>query len=55
MELFEQKFQLSMASKVALLNVEDWVLYDGVGTTFICADNLAPVGPGTTTNINLQP
>jgi len=42
-------------SKVALLNVEDWVLYDGVGTSFICADNLAPVGPGATTNINLQP
>jgi hypothetical protein len=42
-------------SKVALLNVEDWVLYDGVGTSFFCADNTAPVGPGATTNINLQP
>lgn len=43
-------------SKVALLNVDDWVLYDGVGAPFICADNLAaPIGPGTTTNINLQP
>jgi hypothetical protein len=42
-------------SKVALLNVEDWVLYDGVGTSFICADNTVPVGPGATTNINLQP
>jgi len=42
-------------SKVALLNVGDWVLFDGVGTSFICADNLAPVGPGATTNINLQP
>ena len=42
-------------SKVALLNVADWVLYDGVGTSFFCADNTAPVGPGTTTNINLQP
>lgn len=45
-------------TKVALLNVDEtagWVLFDGVGTPFICADNLAPIGPGATTNINLQP
>jgi len=42
-------------SRVALLNVDDWVLYDGVGTPFICADNLTPIPAGTTTNINLQP
>ena len=42
-------------SRVALLNVDDWVLYDGVGTAFICAENLTPIPAGTTTNINLQP
>jgi hypothetical protein len=42
-------------TKVSLLNVDDWVLYDGVNPSFICADNLAPIGPGATTNINLQP
>jgi len=47
-EVFDQ-------SKVALLNVDGWVLYDGVGTSFICADNTAPIGPGATTNINLEP
>jgi hypothetical protein len=47
-EVFDQ-------SKVALLNVSDWVLFDGVNTSFICADNTAPIGPGTTTAINLEP
>lgn len=42
-------------SRVALLNVDDWVLYDGVNPPFICADNLTPIPAGTTTNINLQP
>jgi len=42
-------------TRVALLNVDDWVLYDGVGTAFICADNLTPIPAGPTTNINLQP
>lgn len=47
-EVFDQ-------SKVALLNVSDWVLFDGVNPSFICADNTAPIGPGATTNINLEP
>ena len=42
-------------SRVSLLNVDDWVLFDGVGTPFATADNLTPIPAGTTTNINLQP
>jgi hypothetical protein len=42
-------------SRVSLLNVDTWVLFDGVGTSFATADNLAPIPPGITTNINLQP
>lgn len=42
-------------SRVSLLNVGDWVLFDGVGTSFATADNLTPIPAGTTTNINLQP
>jgi hypothetical protein len=41
-------------SRVSLLNVDDWVLFDGVGTPFSTADNLTPIPAGTTTNINLQ-
>jgi hypothetical protein len=46
-EVFDQ-------TKVALLNVDNWVLFDGVGTSFICADNSAPVGPGATTTYLLN-
>jgi hypothetical protein len=42
-------------SRVSLLNVDTWVLFDGVGTPFATADNLTPIPAGTTTNINLQP
>lgn len=42
-------------SRVSLLNVDTWILFDGVGTSFATADNLAPIPPGITTNINLQP
>jgi hypothetical protein len=42
-------------SRVSLLNVDDWVLFDGVGTSFATADNLTPIPAGTTTNVNLQP
>jgi len=42
-------------SRVSLLNVSTWTLYDGVGTPFSTADNLTPVPAGTTTNISLQP
>lgn len=42
-------------SRVSLLNVDDWVLFDGVGTPFATADNLTPIPAGATTNINLQP
>jgi hypothetical protein len=42
-------------TRAGFLNDDRWVLYDGVGTSFITADNLTPIGPGPTTNINLQP
>lgn len=42
-------------SRVSLLNVDDWGLYDGVVTSFKTADNLTPIPAGTTTNVNLQP
>jgi hypothetical protein len=42
-------------SRVSLLNVDTWVLYDGVGTSFSTADNLTSIPAGSTTNINLQP
>lgn len=46
-------------SYVAYLNNPAWVLYDGLTATtppmFICADNLAPIPPGPTTVIVLQP
>lgn len=42
-------------TRVSLLNVEDWGLYDGAVTPFKTADNLTPIPAGTTTNISLQP
>lgn len=42
-------------TRAGFLNDDRWVLFDGVGTSFITADNLTPIGPGPTTNINLQP
>ncbi len=42
-------------TRVSLLNVDDWGLYDGVVTSFKTADNLTPIPAGTTTNISLQP
>jgi len=43
-------------TRASFLNDERWKLYDGGGATvFETADNLTPIGPGPTTNINLQP
>jgi hypothetical protein len=43
-------------TRASFLNDERWKLYDGGGATvFSTADNLTPIGPGPTTNINLQP
>lgn len=42
-------------TRVSLLNVDDWGLYDGVVTPFKTADNLTPIPAGSTTNISLQP
>lgn len=43
-------------TRAAFLNDSRWVLYPpGLATTFITADNLTPIGPGPTTNINLEP
>jgi hypothetical protein len=46
-------------SYVAYLNNPGWALFDGVTSTtppmFICANNLAPIPPGSTTVIVLQP
>lgn len=43
-------------TRASFLNDVRWKLYDGGGATvFSTADNLTPIGPGPTTNINLQP
>lgn len=42
-------------TRAAFLNDVRWHLYDGTATSFITADNLTPIGPGPTVNINLQP
>ena len=39
---------------VALLNNSFWTTYNGFGTPFICASNLAPIPPGPITVITLQ-
>lgn len=39
---------------VSLLNNSFWTLYDGLGTPFITANNLAPIPPGPTQVITLQ-
>lgn len=38
---------------LSYLNNSFWTLYDGLGTPFITANNLAPIPPGTTTVIPL--
>jgi len=40
---------------VSLLNNTTWHLYDGSLSSFILADNTAPIPAGTTTNITLEP
>jgi len=42
-------------TRAGFLNDARWHLYDGTATTFIAADNLTPIGPGPTVNINLEP
>jgi len=42
-------------TKAGFLNDARWHLFDGSPTTFIVADNLVPIGPGPTININLEP
>jgi len=39
---------------VSLLNNSFWTIYDGLGTPFITANNLAPIPPGPTQVITLQ-
>lgn len=40
---------------ISLLNNPFWETFGGSGATFITADNLAPIPPGSSSNINLQP
>ena len=40
---------------ISYLNNPFWETFGGAGTTFILADNLAPIPPGGSSNINLQP
>jgi hypothetical protein len=40
---------------VALLNNSHWRLFDNSSPTFICANNLGPIPPGTTTTVILVP
>jgi hypothetical protein len=42
-------------TRAGFLNDARWHLFDGAATTFITADNLTPIGPGPTVNINLEP
>jgi hypothetical protein len=42
-------------TKVSLLNNVYWTLFNGIGHPFITAANLAPIGPGTTTVVTLEP
>jgi hypothetical protein len=42
-------------TRAAFLNDSRWRLFGGLPTTFICAENLTPIGPGPTTTVVLEP
>jgi hypothetical protein len=42
-------------TRAAFLNDSRWRLFGGLPITFICAENLTPIGPGPTTTVVLEP